>query len=83
MVGNMGGFRGAGGGGVADVLLLGFRPPVLTHRVPLCTILRYAFLMTDPKVFLKAPWAPIYINFEGGARAEKTRLFGKNLPKSA
>ena len=34
-----------------------------TQRVPLCTILRYPFLMTNPKIFLKAHWAPIYTNF--------------------
>ena len=33
------------------------------------------FLETDPKNFTKAPLAPIYTNFEGGARAEKTRFF--------
>ena len=42
---------------------------------PLCTILRYPFLVTDPKVFLKAPLAPIYTNIEGGARAEKNAVF--------
>ena len=41
-------------------------------------------MVTDPKIFLKAPVAPmIYTNFEGGARAKKTRFFGQNFPKSA
>ena len=40
------------------------------------------FLATDPKIFLKAPLAPIYTNFEGGARAKKTQFFGQNFPKS-
>ena len=46
-------------------------------------ILRYLFLVTDPKIFLKAPLALIYTNFEGTARAEKTRFFGQNFPKIA
>ena len=55
----------------------GGRPP------PLCTILRYPFLVRDRKIFLKAPSAPIYTNFEGGARAEKMRCFGQHFAKSA
>ena len=39
------------------------------------------FLATDPKIFLKAPLAPIYINIEGGARSEKTQFFFKIFPK--
>ena len=35
-----------------------------TQRVSLCTILRYTFLVTDPKNFLKQPSARIYTNFE-------------------
>ena len=43
---------------------------------PFCTILRlrYPFLVTDPKVSLNAPSAPIYTNLKGGARAEKRRF---------
>ena len=39
----------------------------------------------DPKKFLKAPLAPIYTNFEEGARAEKVRAenFSQSFPKSA
>ena len=37
----------------------------------------------DPKNFLKTPWAPIYTNFEGGARAEKNRVFLVNIAKIA
>ena len=37
--------------------------------------------MTDLKIVLKAPLAPIYTNFEGGARAVKTRFFGRHFPK--
>ena len=36
------------------------------------------FWLTDLKIFLMAP---IYTNFEGGARAEKTRFFGQHFPK--
>ena len=36
------------------------------------------FLVTDPKIFLKAP---IYTNIEGGARAEKTQFFFKIFQK--
>ena len=32
--------------------------------------------MTSPEKFLTAPLEPIYFNFEGAARAGKTRFFG-------
>ena len=35
------------------------------------------------KIFLKAPLAPIYTNFEGGARAEKRDFLVKTFQKSA
>ena len=39
--------------------------------------------MTNPKIFLKAPWAQIYTNFEGGARAKNcvflVKIFQKYL----
>ena len=55
------------------------------------TIFRYSFVLfsdinfwlIDLKIFLKAPLAPIYTNFEGGDRAEITRFFGRTFPKSA
>ena len=50
-----------------------------TQRVSLCTILRYPYLLTDPKIFLKAPLAPLYTNCEGEARAENTQFFGQNF----
>ena len=46
----------------------GIRPPV----DPKCPPLYYfeiSIFGNRPKNFLKAPWAPIYTNFEGGARA--------------
>ena len=45
---------------------------------PLCTILRYSFLVTDPKIFLKASSAPILTNFDGKAHAEKSDVLVKN-----
>ena len=67
---DLGGGGGGGGG-------FGGCPPSLGFvLLPiLCTILRYPFLVTDLKIFLKAPSASIYINFEGGARAKKKRNF--------
>ena len=50
-------------------------PPPIRDSTPcrhkassFCTILRYPFLVSDPKNFLKAPLTPIYTNFEGAAR---------------
>ena len=57
--------------------------PLPTQRVPLCTILRYPYLVTDPKKFLKAPLAQIHTIFWGGARAKKTRFLCQSFPKSA
>ena len=59
--------------------------PLPTQRVPRCTILRSRthFRRTDPKTFIKAPLAPKYNNFAKVARAEKTRFFDRNFPKSA
>ena len=39
---------------------------------PLCTILRYPFLVTYPKIFLKARSAPIYTNLP---KSDQKRLF--------
>ena len=50
-----------------------------TQRVLFCTILRYPYLVMNPKNFLKAPWAAIYTNFEG--RAPKKRDFLSKLSK--
>ena len=51
--------------------------------VPFHTILRYPYLVPDPKNFLKAPFQPMHTNFEGGACAEKAQFFGQNFPKGA
>ena len=50
---------------------------------PLVLFYETHFRPVNPKIFLKAPLAPIYIYFERGAHAEKTRFFGQNFPKSA
>ena len=51
------------------------RPP------PLSTILKYPFLVADPKKFLKAPLAPIYTKFEGERALKKNAFFGEKFPK--
>ena len=66
---------------------LGDLTPCRPKGSPLCTILRYPLLATDPKNFLKTPSAPIYNSFEG-ERAPKKRNFFlskflKKLPKNA
>ena len=61
--------------------------PLPTQRVPHCTILRHPFLVTDPRIFLKAHLAPVYENFEGGSAHRKIRNFlvkiFQKLPKNA
>ena len=41
----------------------------------------------DPKIFLKAPWVPIYTNFEGGSARQKNAIFlvkiFQKVPKNA
>ena len=59
-----------------DASFQGF-DPLPTHTVsPLFYFEVFIFgcWMTDLKIFLKASSAPIYTNFNKGARAEKTRL---------
>ena len=69
-----GGFRGekAGGGGV-DAPSQEY-DPLPTQRVPLCTILRYPFLVRNPKIVLKAVRRQ-YILILKGERAPKKRDF--------
>ena len=68
-------------------------PPLLKDLTPyqpkgshLCTILTYPYLATDPKIFLKAPLAPIYTNFEGGGGggigAPAKKLGAENLTET-
>ena len=57
-----------------------------TQRVSFLYYFEISILMTGPKIFLKAPLAPIYSIFEGGARRKnanfRSKLFQK-LPKNA
>ena len=39
------------------------------------------FWLTNLKMFLKAPWAPKYTNFEGGARAKNRNFLVKTFQK--
>ena len=63
------------GGGVADALFLRNSTHCRPKGSPLCTILRYPFLVTDPKIFLKTPSVPRYTNFPEVARGEKNAIF--------
>ena len=79
---------GGGGGGGADALPLGIRPPTPCRPKgsPLDTFSEIHFWPTDPKIFLKAPLAPIYTNFKGERAPKKTRFFVKifqKVPKTA
>ena len=54
----------------------GIRPYADPKGPPFCTILRYTFWLTEPKIFLKALLAPKYTKFEGGsARRKPTAIF--------
>ena len=58
--------------------------PLPTQRVhPLCTILRYPYLVTDPRKFLKATLAPINTNFVWGARAKTTQFIWSKFSENA
>ena len=61
----------------APLLPSGIRPPADPKGPPLY-FFRYPFLVTDPKIFLKAL---INNNFEGGARAEKNAIFWSKFSK--
>ena len=76
-----------GGGVGADAFSpSGIRPPADPKGPPFGTFYEIHFLPTDPKIFLKAPLAPIYTNFEG-ERAPKKRDFlvkiFQKVPKNA
>ena len=69
------------GEGVRTLPLSRVSTPCRAKGSPFGTFQEIHFWPRDPKIFLKAPWAPIYTNFEGGERVEKTRFFGQNFPK--
>ena len=52
----------------------GIRPPADPKGPPFDTFSEIHFWPTDPKIFLKAPLAPIHTNFEG-ERAPKNAIF--------
>ena len=53
--------------------------PLPTQRIPLCTSLRYLYLVTNPKFFNKALLALIYSNFEGERTPKKNAIFWSKL----
>ena len=63
-----------GGRGFGRFPFLRDSTPCRPKGSPLWTILRNPFWMTDLKIFRKAPLAPIYADFDGGARWKKTRF---------
>ena len=76
-----------GGGGVDAPLPSGLQPSADPKGPPFALFWDIYFCLTDLKIFLKAPLTPIYNNFEGGARAEKTQFFlveiFQKVPKNA
>ena len=73
-----GGFRGG-----ADAPPSGIRPPADPKGPPFDPFSEIHFWRTDPKIFLKAPSAPIYTNLRGSARQKKRNFFCQNFSKSA
>ena len=73
-----GGFRG----GRTPPPPSGIRPPADPKGPPFDTFSEIHFWPTDPKIFLKAPLAPIYTNFEGERAPKKTRFDGSTRFKS-
>ena len=77
----MGGFKGGSRG------LFGGRPSLrdsttcLPKGPPFGTFQEIHFLPIEPKSFLKAPWAPIYTNFEGERALKKRNFFFKIFQK--
>ena len=72
-VADLGGRRG-GGGAASGRLFLGIRPSV-DPKVSFVLFWDIHFFGWLTLNFLKAPWAQIYSNFEGRARAEKNATF--------
>ena len=76
-------FDGKVGGVFRRFSLQGFYP-LTNQRIPhLLLFYNIHFSRTKIKVFLKAPLAPIYTDFERGARAKKSIFFCQIITKSA
>ena len=58
-----------------------FRPPADPKGLPFDTFSEIHFWPTDPKIFLKAPLAPIYTNFEEERAPKKRDFFVKIFQK--
>ena len=84
---NQGRIKGGGGGGRHGGLgwtpppPSGIRPPADPKGPPFDTFSEIRFWPTDPKIFLKAPLAPIYTNFEGERAPKKNAIFLQNFFK--
>ena len=59
----------------------GIQSPCRHKGSPFYNVLRYQFVVTDPKIFLKAPLAPIYTNVDGGERPKKRDFLVKIFQK--
>ena len=70
-----------GGGRGADALSSGIRPPADPKGPPFDTFSEIHFWPSGPKIFLKAPLAPIYTNFEGERAPKKRNFFDKIFQK--
>ena len=79
-----GGFRGGGADAPSPS---GIRPPADPKGPPFDIFSGNHFWPIDPKIFLKAPWAPIYTNFEEERAPKKNAIFlskfFKKCPKTA
>ena len=60
----------------------GFDPLPTQKRVPLCTILKYPFLVTNLKNFQRRFWRQYKVILRG-ERAPKTQFFGQSFSKNA
>ena len=81
-----GGFRGGGGRGVCKRPFLRDSTPCRPIGSPLCTVLRYPYLVIGPKNFLKAPCAPRKLTLRGERAPKKNNFlvkFFQKVPKNA
>ena len=67
--------------GGADASFLRDSTPCRPKGSPLWYFLRNPFLPTDPKIFEKAPSAPMYTNFEGEHASKKCNFLFKIFQK--